>query len=78
MYFKSSVTMMQSTIKVAKLGITVLKLYKPDDFILFIYTVMLIIYTVNKLVHCKGGKVISHALEFFFSQNKWISLTGNT
>jgi hypothetical protein len=27
---------------------------------------MLIIYTVNKLVYCKGGKVISHALEFFF------------
>jgi len=76
MYFKSFVTMMQSPIKIAKVGITVFKLYKPHYLILCVYTVMPYYLHSKQISYCKRGKVMSNALET--CQTKWISHTGNT
>lgn len=75
MYFKSSVTMMQSPIKIAKVGITVFKLYKPHCLILFVYTIMPYYLHSKQISYCKRGQIISNVIET--CQNKWISCTGN-
>jgi hypothetical protein len=75
MYFKSFVTMMQSIIKIAKVGITVFKLYKPHFFILCVYTVMPYYLHSKQISYCKRRKLISHTLKT--CQTKWISPTGN-
>lgn len=75
MYFKSSVTMMQSPITIAKVGITVFKLYKPHYLILCVYTVMPYYLHSKQISYCRRRKVISNALET--CQTKWISRTGN-
>lgn len=75
MYFKSFVTMIQSPNKIAKVGITVFKLYKPHCLILCVYTIMPYYLHSKQISYCKKGQVISNSIET--CQNKWISSIGN-